>query len=34
MRRHLVSERGIDKRRVMFTGYWRRGATEDDLLDG
>jgi NADPH-dependent ferric siderophore reductase len=33
VRRHLVGDRAIDKRRVMFTGYWRRGATEDDLLD-
>lgn len=32
VRRHLVGERGIDRRRVMFTGYWRRGATEDDLV--
>ncbi|MEV0563282.1 siderophore-interacting protein [Dactylosporangium sp. NPDC050588] len=32
VRRHLVHERGIDRRRVMFTGYWRRGATEDDLI--
>ncbi|SDJ96142.1 siderophore-interacting protein [Streptomyces indicus] len=32
LRRHLVGERGFDKRRVKFTGYWRQGATEDDLL--
>lgn len=32
LRRHLVNERGIDRRRVTFTGYWRRGAAEDDLL--
>ncbi len=32
VRRHLVSERGIDRRAVTFTGYWRRGATEEDLL--
>jgi len=32
IRRHLVGERGIDRHRVMFTGYWRRGATEDDLV--
>ncbi|MFI5909486.1 siderophore-interacting protein [Dactylosporangium sp. NPDC051541] len=31
LRRHLVRERGFDKRRVRFSGYWRRGATEDDL---
>ncbi|MFC0505652.1 siderophore-interacting protein [Micromonospora costi] len=29
VRRHLVGERGIDKARVTFTGYWRRGASED-----
>ncbi|MGH3392446.1 MAG: siderophore-interacting protein, partial [Actinomadura sp.] len=32
LRRHLVRERGYDRRAVTFTGYWRRGATEDDLL--
>lgn len=34
LRRHLVGAdgRGIDRRRVTFTGYWRRGATEEDLL--
>ncbi|GAA4614911.1 siderophore-interacting protein [Actinoallomurus liliacearum] len=32
LRRHLVAERGFDRRAVMFTGYWRRGATEEDLL--
>ncbi|MGW6462017.1 siderophore-interacting protein [Streptomyces sp. NPDC055078] len=32
VRRHLVGERGIDRRRVKFTGYWRKGASEDDLL--
>ncbi|TJZ43418.1 siderophore-interacting protein [Streptomyces piniterrae] len=32
VRRHLVGERGIDRRAVKFTGYWRRGATEEDLL--
>lgn len=29
-RRHLVRERGVDKRAITFTGYWRRGASEDD----
>ena len=29
VRRHLVGERGIDRTRVTFTGYWRRGASED-----
>ncbi|MBT2209532.1 MULTISPECIES: siderophore-interacting protein [Actinomadura] len=32
LRRHLVNERGMDRRSVTFTGYWRRGATEEDLL--
>jgi NADPH-dependent ferric siderophore reductase len=32
LRRHLVGERGLDRRAVTFTGYWRRGATEEDLL--
>ncbi|WP_307796498.1 siderophore-interacting protein [Actinomadura barringtoniae] len=32
LRRHLVNERGMDRRSVTFTGYWRRGAAEEDLL--
>lgn len=32
LRRHLVNDRGLDRRAVTFTGYWRRGATEEDLL--
>ncbi|MGW1077646.1 siderophore-interacting protein [Streptomyces sp. NPDC002537] len=32
LRRHLVNDRGFDRRAVEFTGYWRRGATEEDLL--
>ncbi|MBL1094615.1 MULTISPECIES: siderophore-interacting protein [Streptomyces] len=32
VRRHLVRERGFDRRAVKFTGYWRRGASEEDLL--
>ncbi|MFI1202849.1 siderophore-interacting protein [Streptomyces sp. NPDC020883] len=32
VRRHLVRERGFDRRAVKFTGYWRRGATEEDLI--
>lgn len=32
LRRHLVSERGLDRKAVSFTGYWRQGRTEDDLL--
>lgn len=30
LRRHLVDERGIDKRQIDFTGYWRRRLTQDD----
>jgi NADPH-dependent ferric siderophore reductase len=33
MRRHLVRERGIDRRRVTFVGYWRRGLTEEQLRE-
>ncbi|GGZ53774.1 siderophore-interacting protein [Streptomyces inusitatus] len=32
VRRQLVGERGFDRRRVKFTGYWRAGASEDDLM--
>jgi NADPH-dependent ferric siderophore reductase len=32
LRRHLVGERGFDRRAITFTGYWRRGASEEDLL--
>lgn len=32
LRRHLVGERGFDRAAVTFTGYWRKGATEDELL--
>ncbi|MGW1199966.1 siderophore-interacting protein [Streptomyces sp. NPDC002536] len=31
VRRHLVRERGIDRKRVHFSGYWRLGASEEDL---
>lgn len=31
LRRHLVGERGIDRRRVTFVGYWREGLTEEQL---
>jgi NADPH-dependent ferric siderophore reductase len=33
LRRHLITDRGFDRSRITFTGYWRRGATEEDLLD-
>lgn len=32
LRRHLVNERGLDRKAISFTGYWRRGAAEEDLL--
>ncbi|MFI9456615.1 siderophore-interacting protein [Amycolatopsis sp. NPDC052450] len=28
-RRHLVRERGMDKRAICFTGYWRQGVSEE-----
>jgi NADPH-dependent ferric siderophore reductase len=31
LRRHLVHERGIDRRRVTFVGYWRHGMNEEEL---
>ncbi|MFI0511908.1 siderophore-interacting protein [Streptomyces sp. WSLK1-5] len=31
LRRHFVRERGIDRRRVTFVGYWRQGLTEEQL---
>ncbi|MFF3866114.1 siderophore-interacting protein [Micromonospora sp. NPDC001898] len=31
LRRHLVQERGTDRRRVTFAGYWRCGVSEDTL---
>ncbi|GGV03618.1 siderophore-interacting protein [Kitasatospora herbaricolor] len=31
LRRHLVAERGLARRTVTFAGYWRRGASEEDL---
>ncbi|MET7988049.1 MULTISPECIES: siderophore-interacting protein [unclassified Streptomyces] len=33
LRRHLVRERGIDRRRVTFVGYWRRGLSEEQLRE-
>jgi NADPH-dependent ferric siderophore reductase len=33
LRRHLVGERGFDRRRVAFIGYWRRGISEDGLRE-
>lgn len=33
LRRHLVGERGIDRRRVTFVGYWRQGLSEEQLRE-
>jgi NADPH-dependent ferric siderophore reductase len=30
LRRHLVTERGLDRRSVAFMGYWRRGHAEEN----
>ncbi|GAA2576893.1 siderophore-interacting protein [Actinomadura fulvescens] len=32
LRRHLVNERGYDRKSVEFMGYWRRGSDEEQLL--
>ncbi|MFE2641412.1 siderophore-interacting protein [Streptomyces nigra] len=31
LRRHFVTERGLDRRRVTFVGYWRHGMSEEQL---
>ncbi|MEU2423163.1 siderophore-interacting protein [Streptomyces sp. NPDC007851] len=31
LRRHFVRDRGTDRRRVTFVGYWRSGLTEEQL---
>ncbi|MFJ6566022.1 siderophore-interacting protein [Streptomyces sp. NPDC091292] len=31
LRRHLVRERGFDRRHVTFVGYWRRGLSEEQV---
>jgi NADPH-dependent ferric siderophore reductase len=33
LRRHLVREREIDRKRVTFVGYWRRGLSEEQLRE-
>ncbi|MDN3293789.1 siderophore-interacting protein [Streptomyces ficellus] len=33
LRRHLVNERQLDRRRVTFVGYWRKGLSEDALRE-
>lgn len=32
LRRHLVNDRGLDRQRVTFSGYWRRDTSEDTLI--
>ncbi|MFJ7156658.1 siderophore-interacting protein [Streptomyces sp. NPDC101118] len=32
VRRHFVQERSVDRKSVRFTGYWRLGASEEQLL--
>ncbi|WP_030716112.1 siderophore-interacting protein [Streptomyces sp. NRRL S-237] len=32
VRRHFVQERSVSRRAVRFTGYWRLGASEEQLL--
>ncbi|MFD7027152.1 siderophore-interacting protein [Streptomyces sp. NPDC059917] len=32
VRRHVVQERSVDRRAVRFTGYWRLGKSEEQLL--
>ena len=32
LRRHLVRDRGLDRAAVTFTGYWRLGTTEEQLV--
>ncbi|MBF9069643.1 siderophore-interacting protein [Streptacidiphilus fuscans] len=32
LRRHLVRDRGLPRAAVTFTGYWRLGATEEQLV--
>jgi NADPH-dependent ferric siderophore reductase len=29
LRRHLVKDRGVDRRRVLFSGYWKLGAARE-----
>ncbi|GAA1355017.1 siderophore-interacting protein [Streptomyces beijiangensis] len=33
LRRHLVRERGLDRRDITFVGYWRRGLSEEQLRE-
>ncbi|MFI6547343.1 siderophore-interacting protein [Streptomyces prunicolor] len=33
LRRHFAGERGFDRRRVTFVGYWRQGLSEEQLRE-
>ncbi|MBW5423188.1 siderophore-interacting protein [Streptomyces sp. BG9H] len=33
IRRHLVNDRAFDRKRVSFSGYWRKNTTTDELID-
>ncbi|WP_327355884.1 siderophore-interacting protein [Streptomyces sp. NBC_01304] len=33
LRRHLVNDRTFDRKAITFVGYWRLGASEDNLRD-
>ncbi|MEU1665996.1 siderophore-interacting protein [Streptomyces sparsogenes] len=33
LRRHLVRERAFDRKAITFTGYWRLGATDEQLVE-
>ncbi|MFJ3302552.1 siderophore-interacting protein [Streptomyces sp. NPDC086549] len=33
LRRHFVGERGFDRRRITFVGYWREGMSEEQLRE-
>ncbi|MGW5605492.1 siderophore-interacting protein [Streptomyces sp. NPDC003753] len=33
LRRHFVGERGVDRRRVTFVGYWRHGLSEEQVRE-
>ncbi|MFC8952192.1 siderophore-interacting protein [Streptomyces sp. NPDC057101] len=33
LRRHFVGDLGLDRRRVTFVGYWRKGLSEDALRE-
>ncbi len=32
LRRYLTGERGLDRRAITFTGYWRQGSSEEELM--